>query len=441
MNDVLRIFCAQPVEIGGELTPPSDKSITIRALILGALADGSTVVRNPLNALDTRSALLAMQLLGAGVYEREHDWTIIGGELHSPSGALDLGNSGTALRLLTGALAARSGVEVVLTGDTSLHSRPLGRIVDPLREMGADIEYLENEGRAPVRVRGKRLKGFRYELPVPSAQVKSALLLAGLGAEGTVEIIERTASRDHTERMLPAFSVSLEIDEGDGRRVLKVRGGEKPKCAEVVVPGDISAAFIWIVLGLLLSGEGLSIRDVGLNPTRLGALRVLDSAGARIVVQQEGAHGLEPFGIIAVHPSRLRRFRVDSGEIPSLIDEIPLLALAATQAEGESVIEGAAELKVKESDRLRTTAETLVAFGAQVELIDDVMRVSGPQRLHPAAVECAGDHRIAMLALACAMLAGGQSEIKGFSSADISYPGLVADADRLLTGAELAQGG
>jgi len=439
MNGVLRVSCAQPVEVKGEIAPPGDKSITIRALILGALADGSTVIKNPLNALDTRSALLAMQLLGAGVYEREHDWTILGGKLHSPPGALDLGNGGTALRLLTGALAAREGLETVLTGDASLRSRPLERVVDPLREMGADIEYLENEGRAPVRVRGKRLSGFSYELPVPSAQAKSALLLAGLGAEGNVEVIERTASRDHTERMLPAFSVRLEIDEGGGRRVLKVRGGAEPKCAEVVVPGDISAAFIWVVLGLLLSGGGLSIQGIGLNPTRLGALRVLDSAGARIVVQQVGSHGLEPFGVVTVLPSQIRGFRVDAGEIPSLIDEIPLLALAATQAEGESVIEGAAELKVKESDRLQTTAETLAAFGAPVELTEDGMRISGPQRLHPATVECAGDHRIAMLALACAVLAGGQSEVKGIGSVDVSYPGLIEDAGKLLSGVEFAQ--
>ena len=439
MDDVLKVSCARPVELSGEITPPGDKSITIRALILGALADGSTVIKNPLNALDTRSALLAVQLLGAGIYERENEWTILGGDLHSPPGALDLGNSGTALRLLVGALAACPDVEAILTGDASLRSRPLARIVDPLREMGADIEYLENEGRAPVRVRGKRLNGYRYELPVLSAQVKSALLLAGLGAEGNVEIIERTASRDHTERMLPAFGVRLEIDEGGGRRVLKLEGGAKPACAEVVVPGDISAAFIWIVLGLLLSGEGLSIQSVGLNPTRLGALRVLNAAGARIVVEQVGSHGFEPFGVIRVHRSRLQGFRIDSDEIPSLIDEIPLLALAATQSEGESVIEGAGELKVKESDRLRTTAETLAAFGARVELTEDGMRVPGFQRLHPAAVECADDHRIAMLAFACAVLAGGESEIRGFSSTGISYPGLIADARKLLSGVEFAQ--
>ena len=439
MEDALRVSCARSVELNGEITPPGDKSITIRALILGALAKGDTVIKNPLNALDTRSALLGVQLLGAGIYERESEWTLIGGELQSPPGALDLGNSGTALRLLTGALAGREGIDAVLTGDASLRSRPLARIVDPLREMGADIDYLEREGYAPIRVRGKRLTGFRYELPVPSAQVKSALLLAGLGAEGNVEIIERTASRDHTERMLPAFGVRLEIDEGGGQRVLRLEGGAKPVCTEVIVPGDISAAFVWIVLGLLLSGEGLAIKGVGLNPTRLGALRVLVSAGARIVVQQEGSHGFEPFGVIMVHSSRLQGFRIDSDEIPLLIDEIPLLALAATQAEGDSVIEGAGELKVKESNRLRTTAETLAAFGAQVELTEDGIRVSGPRRLHPTSVECAGDHRIAMLALACAVLADGGSEIMGFSSTGISYPGLITDARKLLSGAEFAQ--
>jgi len=438
MEDALRVSCAGTVELNGEISPPGDKSVTIRALILGALADGRSVIKNPLNARDTRSALLAVQLLGAGIYEREREWAIIGGDLHSPPGALDLGNSGTALRLLTGALAARPDVEAILTGDASLRSRPLGRIVDPLREMGADIDYLENEGRAPVRVRGKRLGGFRYELPVPSAQVKSALLLAGLGADDTAEIIERTPSRDHTERMLPTFSVPLDIDEGDGRRVLKLEGGARPKAGEVTVPGDISAAFVWIVLGLLLSGEGLTIKGVGLNPTRLGALRVLNAAGVRVIVQQEGSHGHEPFGVITVHRSRLQGFQISPDEIPSLIDEIPLLALAAAQAEGVSVIEGAAELKLKESDRLRTTAETLAAFGADIELMDDGLRILGPQRLHPAAVECAGDHRIAILALACAVLAGGESEIRGFSSTGISYPGLVADARKLLSGAEFA---
>ncbi len=437
MNDALKVSCTKSPEIAGEITPPGDKSITIRALILGALAEGNTVIKNPLNSLDTRSALLAVQLLGAGIYEREHDWTVIGEGLRPPPGELDLGNSGTALRLLLGALAAYPGVEATLTGDESLRSRPLERVVDPLREMGSDAVCLEEEGRAPVRVRGKRLSGISYELPIPSAQVKSALLLAGLGADGAVEIIERTASRDHTERMLPEFGVAPKIVAGNGRRALIVPVGMKPKAAEVTVPGDISAAFSWIALGWLLPGEGVTVRNVGLNPTRLGALRVLESAGARTVVQQEGSYGSEPYGVINVFPSRLKGLRVDADEVPSLIDEIPLLALVATQADGESVIQGASELKVKESDRLRTTAETLAAFGAQVEIADGGLKTSGPQQLHPATVNCAGDHRIALLALACAVLAGGESEITGFSCADTSYPGATVDAKALLQGVEL----
>jgi 3-phosphoshikimate 1-carboxyvinyltransferase len=436
MSGTLFVRCHEPPQLSGEITPPPDKSITIRALILGMLAEGETRILNPLNALDTRSALLGVQQLGAMVYEREREWVVMGGELRTPPGPVDLGNSGTALRLLTGALAGRPGVDAVLTGDESLRSRPMARVVEPLGAMGAEIEYLEKEGCAPLRVRGRQLKGMRYELPVPSAQVKSAVLLAGLGAQGATEVVERLVSRDHTELMLPRFGVPLEIVQGGGRRLISLTPPEQLAAAEVQVPGDISSAFLWVVLGLLL-GEKLALHDVGLNTTRLGALRVLSKCSGGLTVHIEGRLGAEGFGRIHTRKSLLAPFDVPPAEIPAMVDELPLLALAATQARGESTIRGAGELRVKESDRLARTAEILRAFGADVEVHGESMRIAGPQRLRPAEVDSGGDHRMAMLGLACALVAGeGESRVRDFTGAEVSYPGLLADARKAVEGAE-----
>ncbi len=436
MSGTLFVRCHEPPQLSGEITPPPDKSITIRALILGMLAEGETRILNPLNALDTRSALLGVQQLGAMVYEREREWVVMGGELRTPPGPVDLGNSGTALRLLTGALAGRPGVDAVLTGDESLRSRPMARVVEPLGAMGAEIEYLEKEGCAPLRVRGRQLKGMRYELPVPSAQVKSAVLFAGLGAQGATEVVERLVSRDHTELMLPRFGVPLEIVQGGGRRLISLTPPEQLAAAEVQVPGDISSAFLWVVLGLLL-GEKLALHGVGLNTTRLGALRVLSKCSGGLTVHIEGRLGAEGFGRIHTRKSLLAPFDVPPAEIPAMVDELPLLALAATQARGESAVRGAGELRVKESDRLARTAEILRAFGADVEVHGESMRIAGPQRLRPAEVDSGGDHRMAMLGLACALVAGeGESRVRDFTGAEVSYPGLLADARKAVEGAE-----
>jgi len=436
MSGTLFVRCHEPPQLSGEITPPPDKSITIRALILGMLAEGETRILNPLNALDTRSALLGVQQLGAMVYEREREWVVMGGELRTPPGPVDLGNSGTALRLLTGALAGRPGVDAVLTGDESLRSRPMARVVEPLGAMGAEIEYLEKEGCAPLRVRGRQLKGMRYELPVPSAQVKSAVLFAGLGAQGATEVVERLVSRDHTELMLPRFGVPLEIVQGGGRRLISLTPPEQLAAAEVQVPGDISSAFLWVVLGLLL-GEKLALHGVGLNTTRLGALRVLSKCSGGLTVHIEGRLGAEGFGRIHTRKSLLAPFDVPPAEIPAMVDELPLLALAATQARGESAVRGAGELRVKESDRLARTAEILRAFGADVEVHGESMRIAGPQQLHTAEVESGGDHRMAMLGLACALVAGeGESRVRDFTGAEVSYPGLLADARKAVEGAE-----
>ncbi len=406
---------------------PGDKSITIRAVLLGAAASGTTIIHNPLDALDTRSALKAVQAHGAKAYEKDGAWFVHGGKLQSPGKPIDLGNSGTALRLLAGLLARMEGIEAVLTGDESLRSRPMARIVEPLRLMGADIEYLEQEGRAPLRVRGKRLHGIAYEMQVASAQVKSALMMAALGVDGETIIVERTPTRDHTERMLPLFGAPVRISEGSGARSISVNAA-KLQAAEVSVPGDFSSAFLWVVLGALLSGEGVRIIGVGLNETRMGALRLLQDAGADIDVHLAGYLGAEPVGNITVSPSKLRPLRITADNVPLMIDEIPLLALAASQADGESVLEGLGELRHKESDRIGETARVLAAFGVNANAEGDTLSVIGPQKLAPADVDCGADHRIALLALACALFAGGQSTLHNFSSANVSYPGVREEA-------------
>lgn len=432
MQDTLRIDATGARTKGAEIRVPGDKSITIRVVLLGAAAKGTTVIRNPLDALDTRSALDAVQALGAKVDEKDGAWFVHGGKLQSISRPLDLGNSGTALRLLVGLLAGMDGMDAVVTGDESLRSRPMARIVEPLRLMGADIQYLEHEGRAPLRVRGKRLRGISYEMPVASAQVKSALMLAALGADGETTIIERTPTRDHTERMLPLFAAPVHISEGDGARSISVQAA-KLQAAEVHVPGDFSSAFLWVVLGALLSGDGVRIAGVGLNETRMGALRLLQDAGADINVHLAGYLGAEPVGNIRVSHSKLRPLRITADNVPLMIDEIPLLAQAASQAEGESVFKGLGELRHKESDRINETARVLAAFGVNANAEGDTLSVTGPQKLAPAEVDCGADHRIALLTLACALLTGGESKLHNFASVNVSYQDVLEAVKTVLT--------
>ncbi len=432
MQDTLRIDATGARTTGAAIHVPGDKSITIRAVLLGAAANGETVIHYPLDALDTRSALDAVQALGAKVEDRDGAWIVHGGKLRSPSAPVDLGNSGTALRLLAGLLAGMDGMEAVLSGDESLRSRPMGRIVEPLRLMGADIEYLEHEGSAPLRVKGRRLHSISYELPVASAQVKGALMLAALSADGETIITERIASRDHTECMLPLFGAPVQISENDGARSIRVHAA-KLQAAEVNVPGDFSSAFLWVVLGALMHGNGIRISGVGQNETRMGALRAMQDAGADVAVHLTSYLGAEPVGNIRISPSRLRPLHIAPASIPLMIDELPLLALAASQAEGESVLEGLGELRHKESDRITETARVLAAFGVKADADGDTLLIGGPQMLSPTEDDCGDDHRIALLALACALLAGGESTLHKFSSADVSYP-LVSDAVKAVIG-------
>lgn len=440
----LRVQAGAETKILGMLTPPPDKSITIRALLLAAVAEGTSTIENPLMCGDTEAVLGAVRELGAEVQQRDGALRITGGKLTSPKSPLGLVNSGTGLRLLTGICAAREGLEATLTGDESLTRRPLARVVEPLRQMGAEIEYLDRDGCAPVRIRGRKLHGIRYELPVASAQVKSALLLAGISADSATEVVERAPSRDHTERMLPLFGVELKVVESGGARSVGVEGPVKLAHTQLRVPGDFSSAFLPLAMSLCLAGSSLRIEGVNLNPTRLGAMRVLADAGARLRVEQTGAPGYEPVGVVFSSHSRLSRIEVDAAEVPLLIDELPLMALVATQAEDGGEIRGAGELRVKESDRLHNTQAMLRAFGARVEVEGDRLRIAGRQELAPAQVHSSGDHRMAMLALGCASMdvsvkTVSESIISGWESADVSWPKLIDDLSPIVAGATMEE--
>ncbi len=456
-RDALIIHCEGSRTICGTLTPPPDKSITIRGMILSALADGVSTIENPLEADTTEPLLSSLELLGAVVKAESFNPQgekvrvlkmagIPGKGVSHFTGMRDAGNpvelnlgaSATALRLLTGGLAGRFGT-CILTGDETLKARSMERVVEPLREMGARISYLVNDGYAPLLIEGTQLKGVRHELQVPSAQVKSAILIAGAFAEGITEVRERFSSRDHTERMLPRFGVNLRVTEGSGRRVITVDGGGL-KPANIRVPGDFSSAFLPIILSLLLPGGKLRCVEVCLNPTRLGALRVLMESGAAVEVNVADNVCNEPVGEVVSEYSEIRPFNIEARETATMIDELPLLALCATQAEGISRMGGVGELRMKESDRAFHTVRILQAFGAQVRSEDAELIIKGNTQLHPAEVEVPKDHRMAMLAFACAVLAGGESRVQGFASVDASWRGMTqALAKGLLIGVRLQE--
>jgi len=437
----LRISAVKP-SIEGSIIPPPDKSITIRALILASLAEGVSRVENPLLSGTTNALLKSLRTIGVEIKETrlsngKSAFSVIGGaevlrtskrSLGRPEALLklNLDGSATAFRLLLGTLAGTRG-RFLLAGDETLTARPMNRVVSPLREMGARVSYRGIEGYPPILVEGTALSGITYELPIPSAQVKSAILLAGLNASGVTTVIESIATRDHTERMLPLVGAKLTISQGQGKRVISVETLGTRKAFQIRVPGDFSSAFLPITLSLLLEDSKLTCEGVGLNPTRLGAISVLKSAGAQISIDVEGKLGTEEVGKIFSKTSQLSAFSIAESETPSMIDELPLLALVATQAKGVSRISGLKELKVKESDRARGTISILEAFGAKLEIQDEDLVIEGPQKLSPAKVVPPKDHRMAMLALACAIVAGGHSEILGFSSVEASWPGLLED--------------
>lgn len=427
--------------------------MTHRALMLAALAAGDSRIEHFLDAADTRSTLACLRALGAGVEElpgsrREAGALLVRGRgragLHEPAGLLDCGNSGTTIRLLSGLLAGLPGL-AVLTGDISLQARPMARVVRPLRQLGADVTARAGGMLPPVVVRGGPIAGERrVETGVASAQVKSALLLAALAADGPTTVVEPAATRDHTERMLAARGVRLEIVSAAGGAAavtLTPPPGDLEPC-DVRVPGDVSAAAFWLVAAALHPDADLTLTGVGVNPTRTGILDVLAAMGAEVERLEEREIGGEPVADLHVRSSVLRGVRVDGDLALRAIDELPLVALAGALAGGETVIADAAELRVKESDRITATARMLTALGVEVEERPDGLRVAGGGGLRGARVAVGGDHRLAMAATVAGLLAAGETVVEGGEAVSVSYPAFWRELERLqISSAGVSRGG
>jgi 3-phosphoshikimate 1-carboxyvinyltransferase len=406
----------------GALRVPGDKSVTHRGLMLLALAEGEGRLYHPLKAGDTLSTARVLRALGAGIEEEGPHFRVRGRglRLKEPEDVLDCGNAGTLMRLVLGILAGQEGLFAVLTGDASLRRRPMARVAEPLRAMGARIDGREGGGKAPLAVRGGPLRGIRYTLPVPSAQVKSALLLAGLFAEGETEVEEPVPTRDHTERLFRHFGLPLWVA---GNRVRTAKTGPFP-AKDLTVPGDFSSAAFFLVAALISPGSEVVVEGVGLNPTRTGLLQVLKAMGADLEWRVLEGEAGEPVGYVRARHSPLKGVAVDEGLIPLMVDEVPILAAAAAWAEGETFIPGLSELRVKESDRVAAVAQNLRALGVEVEEGPDWLRIRGGG-VRRGEVEPFHDHRIAM-AFAVAGLPVGV-RVWEPEWAEISYPGFFRD--------------
>ncbi|MEB3296973.1 MAG: 3-phosphoshikimate 1-carboxyvinyltransferase [Cyanobacteriota bacterium] len=427
------------VKAGGSLAGcvkvPGDKSISHRALLFGAIAEGETRIEGLLPAedpLSTAACLRAMGVVVSPICDGEP--VLVQGVgldgLQEPADVLDCGNSGTTMRLMLGLLAGRRGRHFVLSGDSSLRGRPMRRVADPLSRMGAVIHGRQDGNFAPLAVLGQSLIGATVETPVASAQVKSALLLAALSAEGPTTVIEPVQSRDHSERMLRAFGARLELT-GPEARVVTVTPGASLAGQMVVVPGDISSAAFWLVAGAITPGAELTVENVGLNPSRTGILEVLEQMGASILVLNRRDVAGEPVGDLHVTHGPLQAFQIEEALIPRLVDEIPVLAVAACHAEGVSRIRGAGELRVKETDRLAVMARQLGAMGARIEEFSDGLAITGVTPLRGAALDSETDHRVAMSLAVAALGASGDTTLARPGAAAVSYPDFWNDLARL----------
>jgi 3-phosphoshikimate 1-carboxyvinyltransferase len=406
----------------GDIAVPAVKGICQRGALLAAIADGESELRGFGHAADTDAALDAVRLLGAEVVEPDQGTVQIRGRglrgLVAPDEPIDCANAGTVLRLLSGILAGQDGRGFQLTGDESLSARPV-RVDEPLSQMGARVDT--NEGRPPVTIRGAKLRPIDYELPVASAQLKSAVMLAGLLAEdGPTTVIERIPSRDHTERLLRALGLRVTR----AASAIRVWPAERIPPLSLDIPGDFSSAAPFIVAATLLSGSNLRIHDVDVNPTRTGLLDVLERMGARIAVFNRHSVGGEPVADIEVRDAPLLAATIEPEEVPSLVDELPLFALAASHARGESVVNGAQELRVKETDRIETVTNSLRALGVRISASDDGFRIRGvPARPRGGSMTSAGDHRVAMLGAVAGIASKEGVEIEDAEAVAVSFPG------------------
>lgn len=422
-------------KLQAEFTVPGDKSMSHRAAIFGGLSNGTCTVRNFLPSEDCVNTLNAMKALGAShevldelpgygpVNLRIHGQSM---KLRGATSPIDCGNAGTGMRLLAGLLAGQE-FPSELFGDASLSSRPMGRITVPLEQMGAKIETRgEKPGCAPLYIHPAKLQPITYEMPMASAQVKSAVLLAGMFAEEKTTVIQPAETRDHTERMLESFRVSIR-KEGNA---ISIFGGQVPESCDFTVPGDISSAAFWLVAAAALPGSRLLIKDVGLNPTRTAILKVLSRMGAHMSEIEHQSAG-EPIGNIEIHGAALKGTSLFLEEIPNLIDEIPVIAVAAALAEGKTFIRNAKELRVKETDRISTVVNGLRAMGADVEEFEDGMEITGGKPLHAATIDSCGDHRIAMAFAIAGLFAEGETVITNTECVNTSYPGFAHHLDAI----------
>jgi 3-phosphoshikimate 1-carboxyvinyltransferase len=415
---------------------PGDKSMSHRSAMFASLAEGRSVITGFLEAGDCLSTVGAMRSLGAKIEHAGEGTFVIegtGGRLSQPAGDVDCGNSGTTMRLLSGIVASQP-IRVRMTGDVSLSRRPMGRVIKPLTEMGARFTAEGGDGRPPLVVEGGDLKPLSYEMPVASAQVKSAVLLAGLSAEGETSVTEPAACRDHTERMLREFGVSLDLGtpDGNGRRRISLSGPQTLKGRDFAVPGDISSAAFWLVAGSAKEGSEITMHGVGLNPTRDGVIHVLRRMGADISVTLDDPAAAEPSGTIVVRGGKLSGTEIAGAEIPNVIDELPVLAVAGALASGTTVIRDAKELRVKETDRIAAVAGNLRAMGAKVTETEDGMVIEGGHPLHGAVLQCFHDHRIAMSGAIAGLFADGETVIEDVGCVDTSYPAFGGTIDAVL---------
>jgi 3-phosphoshikimate 1-carboxyvinyltransferase len=411
--------------LAGTMRPPSDKSLTHRAYMFASFATTESIVRNPLRGEDCENTLRAMIHLGLRheMLGPEEFRLIPTQEWMQPNTPIDCGNSGTTMRLLAGLVASRP-LNVTFVGDASLSKRPMGRVATPLRLMGAEIEG----DRAPLTIRGSKLQGIDYISPVASAQVKSCTLLAGLRAEGTTSVSEPSLSRDHTERMLKAMGYRL---DSDGLKVC-VEGGQEGHGFEFNVPGDISSAAFFIVAAAILQNSRLEVKELSVNPTRTGILDVLTQCQIPFFVTDVREELGEPVASLVVHTANLLvPFTIEGELVPRLIDEIPVLAVLATQCQGTSIIRNANELRVKESDRIELVANGLREMGANVETFEDGMAITGPTKLTAIKVDAHGDHRIAMAFAIAGLIAEGTTEVDGADSIATSFPAFESELSRL----------
>lgn len=420
------------VSLQGRIRIPGDKSISHRALMLGALAQGETIIQGLLLGEDPRSTARCFRAMGAEISELNTEEVRVKGiglgNLVEPVNVLDAGNSGTTLRLMLGILASHPDRFFTVTGDGSLRSRPMSRVVKPLQQMGAQIWGRKQNSLAPLAIQGQALKPIHYQSPIASAQVKSCILLAGLMTEGQTTVTEPALSRDHSERMLRAFGADLTVDPETNS--VTVTGQATLTGQTVIVPGDISSAAFWLVAGAIVPGSDLTIENVGINPTRTGVLEILEQMGANITVENSREVAGEPVADLRVRHSKLKACEISGDVIPRLIDEIPILAVAAVFAEGTTIVKDAEELRVKESDRITVMATQLTQMGASVKELPDGMEITGGTTLKGTEVDSFTDHRIAMSLAIAALNASGTTTIHRAEAAAISYPDFTATLEQ-----------